>query len=284
MAKYKYLQTEFNIINKFRICTLTISNPKSLNSLSTEVLKELDQFMEDVLIGKIEHIFALVITGDGDKSFVAGADIAEMSKYNKKDAEKFAKLGCNVFNKIEDLPFPVIAAVNGYALGGGCELAMACDIRIAADTAKFAQPEVGLGIIPGFFGNYRLSRLVGIGRAKELIFTGKIVKAQEALEMGLVNKVVPKQDLMKAVTEMLEQMFNNDIIAIMRSKQIINSACRGFSGFSGDFEDICSDVEEQEYRENMEFSECFTRNGNAKKRMKKFLENQTQKSSNKEKK
>ena len=105
---------------------------------------------------------------------------------------------------------PVIAAVNGYALGGGCELAMACDIRIAADTAKFAQPEVGLGIIPGFLGNYRLPRLVGIGRAKELIFTGRIVKAHEALEMGLVNKVVPKQDLMKAVVEMLEQILNNE--------------------------------------------------------------------------
>ncbi|MBO4582203.1 MAG: enoyl-CoA hydratase/isomerase family protein [Bacteroidales bacterium] len=282
MAKYEYIQAKYSIVNDYRICTLTISNPQSLNSLSTMVLAEIGHFISERI--KEADIAVLVITGDGDKSFVAGADIVEMSKLNKKEAVRFAKIGCHVFQTIEDAPFPVIAAVNGYALGGGCELAMACDIRIAADTAKFAQPEVGLGIIPGFFGNYRLSRLVGIGRAKELIFTGRIVKAQEALEMGLVNMVVPKQDLMKAVTEFLEQMLNNDTHAIMRAKLVINKACSGFSGYADDYSDICSDVEEQTAVENEIFADCFSRSGNAKKRMKQFLENQTKKNSNKEKK
>ncbi|MBP5411994.1 MAG: enoyl-CoA hydratase/isomerase family protein [Bacteroidales bacterium] len=296
MAKYKYLKVEYWKIKRHTVCTLTISNPQSLNSLNTAVLKELDRFIENINEDDNDATEALVITGDGDKSFVAGADIAEMSKLKSVEASELACLGTDTFHKIEYLRIPVIAAVNGYALGGGCELAMACDIRIAADTAKFAQPEVGLGIIPGFLGNYRLPRLVGIGRAKELIFTGRIVKAHEALEMGLVNKVVPKQDLMKAVVEMLEQILNNDSLAVSNAKYMINKACDGYAvlplhdgeKFIEDEENFeenfIDEIQNYQIEENILFSMCFSKEGNAKKRMKKFLENQAKKNSNKEKK
>jgi len=201
------------------ICTLTISAPKSLNALNSTILKELGDFIDH--IGK--DIRVLIITGDGEKSFVAGADISEMANLNAFEGETFGRLGAQVFRKIETLDIPVIAAVNGFALGGGCELAMACDIRICSDNAKFGQPEVGLGIIPGFSGTYRLAKLVGMGYAKEMIYTGKAIRADEALRIGLVNAVYPKEELMNAAVAMAQKMCAMAPIAVKYAKQCINA-------------------------------------------------------------
>ncbi len=287
IKELKHIKHSIDTIKEHKVCTITISNPKSLNSLNTETLKELNYILDEIDTSK--EIDALIITGDGDKSFVAGADIAEMSNFSEKEAKDFAELGVKVFQKIENIYIPVIAAINGYALGGGCELAMACDIRIASENAKFAQPEVGLGIIPGFFGNYRLARLVGIGRAKELIFTGRTIKSQEALTIGLVNQVVPQQDLTKAVINMLEQILDKDLYAVSCAKEVINFACNGFNGseYNGDDNDISfsidSEIDDAQYFERNQFAACFEY-GNAKEQMKTFLENQAKKNSPKEKK
>ena len=168
------------------ISILTINRPKALNALNSKVLEELDKTLDSIDTNKIRSI---IITGEGEKSFVAGADIAEMSSLSKKQAQEFSKKGNDVFRKIETFPIPVIAAVNGFALGGGCEISMSCDIRICSDNAIFRQPEVGLGITPGFGGTQRLARLVGMGMAKQMIYTGQYIKAQEALRISLVNAV-----------------------------------------------------------------------------------------------
>ena len=163
------------------ICILTISHPQSLNALSRPVLEEMYRFVTDIPEGTA----VLIIRGDGPKSFVAGADISQMAGFDAEHGLDFGRFGAEVFRRIEELPIPVIAAVNGYALGGGCELAMACDIRIASEKAKFGQPEVKLGIIPGFSGTYRLPKLVGQGYAKEMIYSGRTIDAAEALRIGL---------------------------------------------------------------------------------------------------
>lgn len=201
------------------ICTLTISAPKSLNALNSTILKELGDFVDHI----DSQIKVLIITGDGEKSFVAGADISEMQNLNASEGENFGRLGAQVFRKIENLPIPVIAAVNGFALGGGCELAMACDIRICSDNAKFGQPEVGLGIIPGFSGTYRLAKLAGMGYAKEMIYTGKAIRADEALRIGLVNAVYPREELMTAAQTMAGKSCAMAPIAIKYAKQCINA-------------------------------------------------------------
>lgn len=201
------------------ICTLTISAPKSLNALNSTILKELGDFIDHI----DPQIKVLIITGDGEKSFVAGADISEMQNLNAAEGETFGRLGAQVFRKIETLNIPVIAAVNGFALGGGCELAMACDIRICSDNAKFGQPEVGLGIIPGFSGTYRLAKLVGMGYAKEMIYTGKAIRADEALRIGLVNAVYPREELMTAAQSMAGKICAMAPIAIKYAKQCINA-------------------------------------------------------------
>ena len=200
------------------ITILKISAPKSLNALNSTILKELSACLR--------HLDAatrvLIITGDGEKSFVAGADISEMAHLNEAQGYEFGRLGAQVFRAIETLPIPVIAAVNGFALGGGCELAMACDIRIASSKAKFGQPEVGLGIIPGFSGTYRLPKIVGQGHAKEMIYTGKVIRADEALRIGLVNAVYEPEQLMEKAVEMAQMMLHNAPVAISLAKQSIN--------------------------------------------------------------
>ena len=198
---------------------LTISRPRALNALNNELLYELNLAIEK--ISKDETVFVLIITGEG-KSFVAGADIGEMKEMSPESAGGFAKLGSEVFRKIELLDKPVIAAVNGFALGGGCELAMSCDLRIANEKAKFGQPEVGLGIIPGFSGTQRLSRLVGVGKAKELIFTGDIITADEAKSIGLINRVVPQENLMEECLKIAEKIASNGQIAVRYAKSAIN--------------------------------------------------------------
>lgn len=201
------------------VCTVKINNPQTLNSLNAEVLADLeyafDQIKDD------DEIQIVVLTGEG-KAFVAGADIAYMSKLNPAEAKKFSEDGSRLFRKIETLNKVVIAAVNGYALGGGCELAMACDIRVASVKAKFGQPEVGLGIIPGFSGTQRLARLVGMGLAKELIFTGGHIDAEEAYRIGLVNKVTEKDSLMEETYKMANKIKLNSRVALKYAKEAMN--------------------------------------------------------------
>lgn len=199
---------------------ITINRPKALNALNTAVMTDLSDLLPKIAADA--EVKVVIITGSGEKSFVAGADITEMQKMSAIEGRNWGKLGQGVFDKVEKLPQPVIAAVNGFALGGGCELAMACDIRIAAENALFGQPEVGLGITPGFGGTQRLSRLVGKGIAKELIFTATNIDAQEAYRIGLVNKVVPLAELMPAAQKMAKKIMSKGSIAVQLSKAAIN--------------------------------------------------------------
>ena len=205
---------------KGHIAVATINRPKALNALNSQVLEDIDQLVEQVKAD--DEIRALVITGSGEKAFVAGADIGEMSTLTKAEGEAFGKKGNDVFRKLETLPIPTIAAVNGFALGGGCELSMSCDIRLCADTAVFGQPEAGLGITPGFGGTQRLARLVGPGMAKQLIYTAKNIKADEAYRIGLVNAVYPLDELMPAAEKMAETIAKNAPIAVRACKKAIN--------------------------------------------------------------
>ena len=222
------------------VIVLTISSPSTLNALNSTILGELDAFVDALDPAQTR---VLVITGEG-KAFVAGADISEMVHLSEAEGLAFGRRGAAVFKKIEDLPFPVIAAVNGFALGGGCELAMACDIRIASKKARFGQPEVGLGIIPGFSGTYRLPKLVGQGIAKELIYTGKMIDADEALRIGLVNSVVAPEELSGAVDAMIAAICGNAPIAVGYAKVCIN-------------ENYDLDVDESIALENQYFAKCF---------------------------
>ena len=201
------------------ISVLSINRPKQYNSLSTEVIKELGRAIDFIEADDECHV--LIISGEGS-AFVAGADISEMKDMDVLEAREFAKAGLEVFRKIESMEKPSIAAVNGFALGGGCELAMACDIRIGSTKAKFGQPEVGLGITPGFGGTIRLSRLVGLAKAKELIFTGEIIKADEAMRIGLVNHLVEAEELMDKAMEMANKISKNAQLAVRYSKAAIN--------------------------------------------------------------
>ena len=198
---------------------ITIDRPKALNALNPEVLADLKAAFEAVDQSAIRCI---VLTGEGDKSFVAGADIGSMSTMTKAEGEAFGKLGNDVFLMIESFPIPVIAAVNGFALGGGNELAMSCDIRICSDNAVFGQPEVGLGITPGFGGTQRLARLVGMGMAKQLVYSALNIKADEAYRIGLVNAVYPLDELLPAAEKLAETIAKNAPIAVRACKQAIN--------------------------------------------------------------
>ena len=198
----------------------TIHRPEALNALNSQVLADLAELLDTVEAD--EEIRVLVITGAGEKAFVAGADIGEMSTLTKAEGEAFGKKGNDVFRRLETLPIPTIAAVNGFALGGGCELSMSCDIRICADTAVFGQPEAGLGITPGFGGTQRLARLVGPGMAKQLIYTAKNIKADEALRIGLVNSVYPAQELLPAAEKLAGTIAKNAPIAVRACKKAIN--------------------------------------------------------------
>lgn len=201
------------------IALLTINRPKALNALNSQVLEELDKTLDAIDLNKIR---ALIITGAGEKSFVAGADIGEMSSLTKKEGEAFGKKGNDVFRKLETFPIPVIAAVNGFALGGGCEISMSCDIRICSDNAIFGQPEVGLGITPGFGGTQRLARLVGQGMAKQMIYTARNIKSDEALRIGLVNAVYPQSELLNEAKKLAETIARQAPIAVRNSKKAIN--------------------------------------------------------------
>lgn len=198
---------------------LTIDRPKALNALNDQVLKELDEALDAV---DQEQVRCLIVTGGGEKSFVAGADIAQMKDLDEAAGRRFSQLGNTVFRKLETFPLPTIAAVNGFALGGGNELAMACDIRYCAENALFGQPEVGLGITPGFGGTQRLARVIGsLSKAKELLYTARNIKAAEALEIGLVSAVYPQEALMEQAKKTAERIAANAPIAVRNTKKAL---------------------------------------------------------------
>ncbi|HZO17403.1 MAG TPA: enoyl-CoA hydratase-related protein [Gemmatimonadaceae bacterium] len=202
-----------------RVATLTVNRPDKLNALNDLTVAELGQAIEEIRTR--DDVGGAILTGSGSKAFVAGADIAELSKQGPLDGRDRARRGQQVLRRIETSPKPIIAAVNGFALGGGCELAMACHVRIAAETARFGQPEVKLGISPGYGGSQRLPRLVGQGRALELILTGEMIDAREAYRIGLVNAVVPAADLLRVAREMLLKMLANGPVALALSIEAV---------------------------------------------------------------
>ncbi len=201
------------------IAIVTINRPKALNALNKETLEELMSCLQT--LKDSDEVGVVILTGSGEKAFVAGADISFMRKLSPLEVRTFAGLGHECMDTIEKLSKPVIAAINGFALGGGCELAISCDIRLASDNAKFGQPEVNLGILPGFGGTQRLPRLIGRGRASELIFTGDMIDAQEAYRIGLVNRVFPQGELLAAGREMAKKIMSRGPIAVRLSKDAI---------------------------------------------------------------
>jgi enoyl-CoA hydratase len=238
------------------IGVVTINRPKVLNALRTDVLRELASCFKELAID--DSVKVVVITGAGDKAFVAGADISEMAVLDPKKAKDFSEFGNAVFLGIEKFPKPVIAALNGYALGGGCELLMSCDIVIASDKAKIGQPEVKIGIPPGFGGTQRMPRILGKTKAKELIFTGDFVTAEEALRIGLVNKVVPHEKLMEEAKAMAKIIASRAQAAVTMAKQLIN-------------EGVNVDIETGIALESKGFAVCFATN-DQKEGMKAFME------------
>ncbi|EFI41763.1 MULTISPECIES: enoyl-CoA hydratase-related protein [Peptoniphilus] len=202
------------------IFTIKICKEKTLNALNTELMAEIDSIFTEIL--EMDDVEVVIITGSG-KAFVAGADISHMANIDTKEAFAFAKAGTTAFAKIERLNKPVIAAINGFALGGGCELALSCDIRIASLNAKLGLPEVSLGIIPGFGGTQRLPRTVGISKAKELIYTGEFISAEEALKIGLISQVVEPEELMDKALEIAAKIIKNSKLAVRYAKEAINT-------------------------------------------------------------
>ena len=223
------------------ILTLTLNRPEALNALNAQVLDDLDAALDAVDLNTVR---CLILTGVGDRAFAAGADIAAMANMTPEEAAAFSRRGNEVFRRIETFPLPTVAAVNGYALGGGCELAMACDIRLCSENAVFGQPEVTLGITPGFGGTQRLMRLVGMGKAKELIFSARNVKAPKALEIGLVNAVYPPEELLPAAKKLGARIAKNAPIAVRACKVAMN-------------EGIDLPMDEAVDAEIREFSGCF---------------------------
>ena len=227
---------------KDQVGIITFNRPQVLNALNIGVLKDLDHCLSWISLQ--EDVKVIILTGHG-KAFVAGADIGQMSALNSDQAKEFSQLGSRVFRKLEEISKPVIAAVNGFALGGGCELALSCDFRIASEKAKFGQPEVSLGIIPGFAGTQRLSRLIGISNAKEMIYTGKMLDAREALSLNLVNDVVAKELLMDRAIELAQAICKNSQSAVAYAKACINQ------GYEMSFDDAST-------LESLYFGLCFS--------------------------
>jgi enoyl-CoA hydratase len=224
------------------ICTITINRPDKMNALNAETVRELGIAVEEA-IGNAD-VRGIIITGSGPKAFVAGADIAEFKGLSANGAENMAQAGHNVFNTIEHSPKPVIAAVNGFALGGGCELAMACHIRIASGNAKFGQPEINLGLIPGYGGTQRLVRLIGKGKATELLLTGDMINAEEAKTLGLVNYVTEPEALLEKAKEILNKATQKSPLVVKQLLKLVGSYYdKKEDGFAAEIS---------------EFSKCFT--------------------------
>lgn len=239
---------------------ITINRPKALNALNLQVLEELEEVLCKV---DRDTVRALILTGAGEKAFVAGADISQMCGFTKAEAEAFGEKGNGIFRRLETFPVPVIAAVNGFALGGGCELALSCDIRICSDQAVFGQPEAGLGITPGFGGTQRLARAVSPGMAKQMIYTAKNIKAEEAYRIGLVNAVYPGEELMGAARKLAEQISRNAPIAVRNCKKAINDGLQ-------------MDMDQALVLEKQLFGDCFETH-DQKEGMEAFLEKRKEK-------
>ena len=207
---------------KERIGIVTVNRPDKLNALNAQCKNELKELFTSLRTNA--EVDAVILTGSGEKAFVAGTDIGELTSLDAQSGKEFAEGGQSVFDLVQHLGKPVIAAVNGYALGGGCELALACHIRMASENAKFGQPEVNLGVIPGYGGTQRLARLVGAGKAMELILTGNQIDAQEALRIGLVNKVVPQAELLPTAEALARTILSKGQLAIRMSMKAINAA------------------------------------------------------------
>ena len=240
----EYKNLLFEKVNN--IAKITINRSEKLNALNYETLSELNHLFN--FLQNDNSVLAVVLTGSGEKAFVAGADIKELSNLDKKSGMEFSLFGQSVFNKIENLNKPVIAAINGFALGGGCELALACNIRYASENAKFGQPEVNLGIIPGYGGTQRLAHQIGKGRAMEYILTGDIITAQEAYSIGLVNKVFPSEELLLKSIELAEKIIAKGKDAIAKSIKSINavdniSLLEGLKFEAQQFGDCCGTEE-----------------------------------------
>jgi len=218
---YKTIQLE---VKDNGVWILTIQRPEALNALNAQVLNEMADGLRQIGEIDFDAARALIITGSGEKAFVAGADIKEISELNEDQAFAFAQRGQSIFHELNLLKIPVIAAVNGFALGGGLELALGCDFIYASENAKFGLPEVSLGLIPGFGGTVRLARAVGIRKAREMTYTGDLVSAQEALALGLVNKVVPQAELMNTVIKTINTILTRGPVAVAASKRSINQS------------------------------------------------------------
>lgn len=238
------------------VAVVVIDRPKALNALNYDTLKELLYCFNK--LAEEKEIGAIILTGGGEKAFVAGADISYMQELNGLEGAEFGALGHAVMAAIEDAPQPVIAAINGFALGGGCELSLACDIRVASESAKFGQPEVNLGVIPGFGGTQRLPRIVGKGIACELLYTGDMIDAAEAFRIGLVNKVVAKDDLLDTCRTMATKITGKGPIAIRLCKETINNGMQ-------------MDITRANRYEATQFGQCFA-SEDQKEGMKAFLE------------
>lgn len=237
------------------IATLTLNRPKVLNAINYDLLEELDALLDKAAAD--DSLRVLILTGNG-KAFAAGADIAQQAGMDPEEAAKWGQYGSGIFRKLELFPLPTIAAVNGYALGGGCEMAMACDLILAGEKAKFGQPETGLGITPGFSGTQRLLRRVGVSKAKELIYTGRMIDASEALALGLADHVYPDDQLQKEALTMAEKIAGNAPAAVRYAKCAINEGAQ-------------TDIDAAIAIENKWFSKCFA-TADQKEGMQAFLE------------
>lgn len=230
---------------------ITLNRPKALNALNIKTIVEIDEAMEEYMYD--DNVRGVIITGAGEKSFAAGADISEFTDFTPEQGKTMSENGHDTFDKIESYPKPVVAAVNGYALGGGCELAMACHMRIAAENAIFGQPEVNLGIIPGYGGTQRLVELVGKGKAMELLMTGDSINAAMALELGLVNYVVPQEELMEKCMSILKKVYGKGPVAISKVIGAVNAKFRsgGYVGdsYKNEINQFASCMETEDFRE-----------------------------------
>lgn len=232
------------------ILLLTINRPESYNALNISFFSEMDSILDQIYTN--EAIKSVILTGSGEKAFAAGADIKEFSSFNENQAKKLSRDGQNVMNRMENCPKPIIAAVNGFALGGGCELAMCCHLRIASENALFGQPEVNLGLIPGYGGTQRLIHLIGKGKAMEFLMTADNIKADEALRLGLVNYVVPKEELINRCVEILTKINSKAPLAVGKIIECVNSYYKdGIIGFQTEINNFAELFESEDFREGV---------------------------------
>ena len=232
------------------ILILTINRPEAYNALNKAFFDTMDSILDEIYTN--DAIRSIILTGSGEKAFAAGADIKEFSSFNENQAKKLSRDGQNVMNRMENCPKPILAAVNGFSLGGGCELAMCCHIRIASDNALFGQPEVNLGLIPGYGGTQRLVQLIGKGKAMELLMTADNIKADEALKLGLVNYVVAKENLLNTCIELLTKINSKAPLAIGKIVECVNSYYKdGIIGYQTEINNFAELFETADFKEGV---------------------------------